>query len=347
MSAPAAGKKYHRRLLLPGLSWISLTYVIPSILIVVYSLLTPQLGGGVVWDFTLDAWAEVFASGSRSNIGWQTVGTALVFGILATLVVSIPATVWARSVGRSEHRALAFGGVFGLLVAVNHLAGGYNNYSAVFARSVVWSLWATVICVVLALPLVVFISSRESRVAKNALLVAVMIPFWTSMLVRTFAIRFLLSNTGPLNNMIESLGFERQVFLNTRFAVVLGLVYTALPFMILPLYAAVERSDRAQLDAARDLGARPLRVFTEVFLPMVKPGLIVGSTMVFVLSVAQYLVPTLLGGGKTNMIANLLDLQFGEAFNWPLGAAVAALFSLVTILSLYLVVGRNEELDLA
>lgn len=347
MSVPTTGKRYHRRLLLPGLSWISLTYVVPSILIVVYSVLTPQLGGGVVWDFTLDAWAEVFASGRRSDVGWQTVGTALLLGILATLVVAIPATVWARSVGRSPHRVFAFSGVIGLLVAVNHIAGEYNNYSAVFARSVVWSLWATAICIVLALPLVVFISSRKSRVAKNALLVAVMIPFWTSMLVRTFAIRFLISNTGPLNNMIESLGFQRQVFLNTRFAVIFGLVYTALPFMILPLYAAVERSDRAQLDAARDLGARPPRVFTEVFMPMIKPGLIVGSTMVFVLSVAQYLVPTLLGGGKTNMIANLLDLQFGGAFNWPLGAAVAALFSLVTILSLYLVVGRNEELDLA
>ena len=346
MSEPPAAKRYTGRLLSPGLSWISLTYVVPGVLIIIYSFLSPRLGGGVIWDFKLDAWAEVLAKGSRSEASWGTFGAAFVLGLLAALIVVIPAVAWARSMGRSDRRAMAVSGVFGLLIAVNHLASAYNNYSAVFARSVVWSLWTTALCAALALPLVVFISSRTSAVAKNALLVAVMIPFWTSMLVRTYAIRFMLSNTGPLNNFIESLGLDRQVFLNTRFAVMFGLVYTALPFMILPLYAAVERSDRAQLEAGRDLGARPPQVFTDVFLPMIKPGLIVGSTMVFVLSVAQYLVPTLLGGGKTNMVANLLDLQFGEAFNWPLGAAIAALFSLLTILSLYVVVGRNEEADL-
>lgn len=346
MSESVKIKRYTGRLLGPGLSWISMTYVVPGILIIIYSFLSPRLGGGVIWDFNLDAWAEVIAKGSRSEAGWGTVGDASLLGIIAAAIVAIPVLAWSRSMGRSDRRALALCGVFGLLAALNHLASAYNNYSAVFVRSVVWSLWATALCAVLALPLVVFISSRTSRVVKNALLVAVMIPFWTSMLVRTYAIRFLLSNTGPLNNIIESFGLERQAFLNTRFAVMFGLVYTALPFMILPLFAAVERSDRAQLEAARDLGARPMRVFSEVFVPMIRPGLVVGSTMVFVLSVAQYLVPTLLGGGKTNMIANLLELQFGEAFNWPLGAAIAAVFSLLTILSLYVVTGRNEEMDL-
>ena len=349
MAAVATARRQRRRiaaLLAPGLSWITLAYVVPGALIVVYSLLTPKLGGGVIWELTGDAWNEITSRGRRSDAGWGTFGAAAVRAVAAAAIAVLPLAVCARYLRRSARGALVVAGALGLLVGVNHLADAYNNYTAVFARSVVWSVWATVLCIGLALPLAVFISSRRSRIAKNALLVAVMIPFWTSMLVRTFAIRFVLSNTGPLNNAIENIGLDRQVFLNTRFAVLLGLVYTALPFMVLPLYAAIERSDRAQMEAARDLGARPPQVFLDVFVPLIRPGLTVGSVMVFVLSVSQYLVPTLLGGGKTNMIANLLDLQFGEAFNWPLGAAVATLFSLITILSLYFVVGRRDGADL-
>ena len=347
LSQPATAAGPARRrvapLLTPGLLWISVAYVVPGLLIVVYSFLTPKLGGGVIWEGTLDSWDQIVAKGRRSTAGWGTIGSAVVRGIVAMAVASIPVIGAAHYLGRRIPRCLAIAALVGGLVAVNHLASAYNNYTAVFARSVVWSVLATIICIALALPLAVFISSRRSTVTKNALLIAVMIPFWTSMLVRTYAIRFLLANTGPVNNFLETLGLDRIVFLNTRFAVILGLVYTALPFMVLPLYAAAERVDRAQMEAARDLGARPPQVFADVFVPMVKPGLIVGGVMVFVLSVSQYLVPTLLGGGKTNMIANLLELQFGEAFNWPLGAAIAALFSMITLAGLYVTVGRRDE----
>ncbi|MCY3891289.1 MAG: ABC transporter permease [bacterium] len=343
MAKQARARRRVVPLLAPGLLWISVAYVVPGVLIVVYSLLTPKLGGGVVWEATFDSWDQIVAKGRRSTAGWGTIGSAAVRGIAATAAASVPAIAAARYLGRRISRSLALAGLFGGLVAINHLASAYNNYTAVFARSVVWSVLATIICITLALPLAVFISSRHSTVTKNALLIAVMIPFWTSMLVRTYAIRFLLANTGPVNNFLETLGMDRIVFLNTRFAVILGLVYTALPFMVLPLYAASERVDRAQMEAARDLGARPPQVFADVFVPMVKPGLIVGGVMVFVLSVSQYLVPTLLGGGKTNMIANLLELQFGEAFNWPLGAAIAALFSVITLAGLYATVGRRDQ----
>lgn len=341
--APVPNRRRVAPLLAPGLLWISVAYVVPGLLIVVYSFLTPKLGGGVVWEATLDSWDQIVAKGRRSTAGWGTIGAAVLRGIVAAAVTSIPIIAGSRYLGRRVSRGLAIAGILGGLVAINHLASAYNNYTAVFARSVVWSVLATILCIALALPLAVFISSRRSTVTKNALLIAVMIPFWTSMLVRTYAIRFLLANTGPVNNFLETLGMDRVVFLNTRFAVILGLVYTALPFMVLPLYAATERVDRAQMEAARDLGARPPQVFADVFVPMVKPGLIVGGVMVFVLSVSQYLVPTLLGGGKTNMIANLLELQFGEAFNWPLGAAIAALFSVVTLVGLYATVGRRDQ----
>ena len=229
------------------------------------------------------------------------------------------------------------------LLAGNARASYYNGYVTVLVRSVVLAAATTAICLGLALPLAMFISRRRSAIAKNALLVAVMIPFWTSLLVRTYAMRYLLANTGPLNEFLENLGYERQAFLNTRFAVLLGLVYTALPFMVLPLYASVERVDGRLLEAGRDLGASARKVFLTVFIPLIRAGITVGCVMVFVISVSQFLVPTLLGGGKVNMVANLLEQEFGEAFNWPLGAAIALFFSALTLFSLWLVVGRREQ----
>lgn len=276
-------------LLAPGAAWIVAIYVIPSLLIVLYSFLTPKIGGGVQWLFTLDSYRELLGGEARAVY--------------------------------------------------------YNHYLTLLIRSTVWAAITTIVCLALALPLAIFISRRRSPITKNALLVAVIIPFWTSMLVRTYAVRFLLANTGPLNGFLESMGLERQIFLNTVFAVLLGLVYTALPFMVLPLYAAAERVDHALLEAGRDLGASPRTVFRTVYLPQIRAGVTVGCVMVFVLSVSQYLVPTLLGGGKANMIANLLELQFGESFNWPLGAGIAVFFGALTLLGLWFVVGRRKEMD--
>jgi spermidine/putrescine transport system permease protein len=276
-----------RILLLPGTVWISLLYVVPALLILAYSFLTPRIGGGVEWKPSLEAYKELLEPNARASY--------------------------------------------------------YNGYLTVLLRSVVLAAATTVICLGLALPLAVFISRRKSAIAKNALLVAVMIPFWTSLLVRTYAMRYLLANTGPLNEFLENLGYERQVLLNTRLAVLLGLVYTALPFMILPLYASVERVDMRLLEAGRDLGASARKVFVTVFVPLIRAGITVGCVMVFVISVSQFLVPTLLGGGKVNMVANLLEQEFGEAFNWPLGAAIALFFSALTLLSLWLIVGRREQ----
>lgn len=346
MTDSAAPRRSGLRLALPGLSWIAVVYLLPGLLVIVYSFLTPQLGGGVIWKASLGAWSEIMSKGSRSEFGAGTFGAAAVHGAVAAAVAWGLAVVWVR-VGAASARLPRVAAVSaGLLWAGNRLAADYNNFTSIFARSVIWSVWSAIACLVLALPLAAFIASRRSPIARNALLVAVMIPFWTSMLVRTYAIKFLLANTGPVNEWIESLGFDRQTFLNTRFAVVLGLVYTALPFMILPLYAAVERSDRAQLEAARDLGATPIQVFARVFVPMVKAGITVGCTMVFVLSVSQYLVPTLLGGGKTNMLANLLELQFGESFDWPAGAALAVVFTAFTVISLRLITSDDDSAGL-
>jgi spermidine/putrescine transport system permease protein len=271
----------------PGMTLIAALYVIPMTLIVVYSFLTRKVGGGVSWDFTLDAWREVFRRDPAADY--------------------------------------------------------YNGFATVLIRSVIWSVLTTVITLCLSLPMAVFISSRRSALAKNALLVAVVIPFWTSMLVRIFAMRFLLANTGPLNNALESLGLERQTFLNSSGVVIGGLIYTSLPFMILPLYAAVERVDHRVLDASRDLGAGPAQVFRTAFLPMINVGVTTGCMLVFVLSVSQYLVPTLLGGGKANMIANVVEQQFGEGQNWPLGSAIAVFLTVLTLVGLWFNARNSDE----
>ncbi len=229
------------------------------------------------------------------------------------------------------------------LIRPEERATYYNGYVTVLVDSVLWSLIATVVAFALALPLAVFISSRSSPLVKNALLVAVVIPFWTSMLVRIYAMKFLLARVGPLNNLLESLGLERIAFLNTPQIVVVGLVYTALPFMVLPLYAAVERVDRDVLQAARDLGASPLQVFRTAFLPSIRLGVATGCLLVFVLSVSQFIVPVLLGGGKANMIAVVLEAQFGESRNWPLGAALAVTLVAMTLVGTWLTSRQTEQ----
>ena len=274
-------------LLTPGIGWITLLFVVPLVLIIIYSFLSRQQGGGVIWEWTLDPYREVLSSDARSPY--------------------------------------------------------YNEYVTLTVRSLVLSAITTVITFALALPLAVFISNRKNQTTKNLLLVLVMIAFWSSLLVRTYALRFLLANTGPLNNFLESIGIGRQTFLNTTFAVLLGLVYTALPFMILPLYAAVERVDPRLLEAGRDLGAGRGRVFFTVFVPLISAGITVGGVMVYVLSVGQYLVPTLLGGRKVNMIANLLELEFGAAGDWPLGSAISVFYVLLVLVGLRLVVGRGDK----
>lgn len=222
-------------------------------------------------------------------------------------------------------------------------ASTYNGYVTLLVRSSWWAVLATLVTLALSLPLATFIAGRRSTLAKNALLVAVVIPFWTSMLVRIYAVRFLLANGGPVNGWLEALGLERRVFLNTPGIVFAGLVYTALPFMVLPLYAAIERADRNVINAARDLGANPFQVFFTVFVPLVRAGVIAGCMLVFVLSVSQYLVPTLLGGGKANMIANVIENQFNESQNWPLGSAISVFLVVFSLIGTWWSVRFDEE----
>jgi spermidine/putrescine transport system permease protein len=196
-------------------------------------------------------------------------------------------------------------------------------YLQVLWRTIVWAALATVACLLLGFPVAWVIAA--SRRHRSLLLFLVVLPFWTSFLVRTFAMIFLLRDTGVINSALLALGVIREpiALLYTPFAVLSGLVYGFLPFMVLPIYASLEKLDPALLEAAEVLGARPLERLARVAIPLARPGIIAGSLLVFVPAMGSFLTSDLLGGAKQVMIGNLVQNQFTTARNWPFGAAAS------------------------
>jgi spermidine/putrescine transport system permease protein len=212
---------------------------------------------------------------------------------------------------------------------------------------ILWrSFWiagaATVLCLVLGFPLALFISRSGKR--KNLYLSLVILPFWTSFLVRTYAWMFLLRDTGLINTALQELGLihDPLPLLYNDGAVILGLVYGYLPFMVLPLYATLERLDRNLLEAAADLGAKPWVALTRVVIPLSAPGIRAGAILVFIPCLGAYLTPDLLGGGKTVMIGNLIQNQFTTARDWPFGSAVSLTLMAIVLVLLLVFVRRQE-----
>ncbi len=197
-------------------------------------------------------------------------------------------------------------------------------------RSIGLALLTTVICLVVAYPFAYFLATRKPLV-RNIMLVLVMIPFWSNFLVRNYAWRVLLGNDGPVSRLTELIGLGETRILFTPTAVVLGLVYGFLPFMILPLYAAIERMDWSLLEASRDLGATGVQTFQKVTLPLSMPGVIAGSILVFIPSLGAYVTPEILGGAKTTLLGSFIVTQFLEARNWPVGAATSTVLMAIML----------------
>jgi spermidine/putrescine transport system permease protein len=194
-------------------------------------------------------------------------------------------------------------------------------YLDILRRTFVWSVACTVICLVLGYP-VAYAIARSGR-WKNFLLFLVVLPFWTSFLVRTFAMIFLLRDTGLVNTWLTQLGLDPITMLYTPFAVMIGLVYGFLPFMVLPIYASQEKLDLSLLEAAEVLGAKPAQRFRRVTLPLSMPGVVAGCLLVFIPALGSFLTSDLLGGAKQLMIGNLVQNQFSAARNWPFGSAAS------------------------
>jgi len=217
---------------------------------------------------------------------------------------------------------------------------------AVFWRSVWLSIQTTAICAILGFPTAWFIATRPPA-ARPFWLFLITIPFWTNLLIRTFAIQEMIRNNGTINSVLLWSGIVDQPvqMLYTDFAVLLGMAYVFLPLMVLPLYAAMDKMNVSLIEAGYDLYASRMAVLWHVILPLVKPGFIAGSILVFIPAIGAYVTPRVLGGGQTLMLGNLIALQFGQGRNWPLGAALAMLMLIVVVgaLVVYLrTVGRPE-----
>ena len=202
----------------------------------------------------------------------------------------------------------------------------------IFWRSIVLSFQTTVICAFLGFPTAWFIATRPPA-SRTLWLFLITIPFWTNLLIRTFAVQEMLRNSGTINASLLWLGLIEQPIqmLYTDFAVLVGMAYVFLPLMVLPLYAAMEKLDFRLVEAGYDLYASRLQVLLHVIIPMVKPGFIAGSILVFIPSIGAYVTPRVLGGGRTMMLGNLIGLQFGQGQNWPLGAALSMLLLIVVV----------------
>jgi spermidine/putrescine transport system permease protein len=197
-------------------------------------------------------------------------------------------------------------------------------YLRVFWRSLWMAVLTTVLCLILGFPLAYLIARAPKR-WQSLLLLLIIIPFWTNFLVRTYAWMFILRTEGLLNTILLEIGLIDQPLnlLFTDTAVIIGLVYGYLPFMVLPLYAALERLDPAMIEAARDLYATSRQVFTRVILPLAKPGVVAGCLLVFIPTIGAYVTPDLLGGARTLMIGNLIQQQYLVVRDWPFGSALS------------------------
>lgn len=226
-----------------------------------------------------------------------------------------------------------YGGVVWNLTIENFSRVFDPLYLGTFLRSLYIAVLTTVICLLLGFPLAYYISTRRPR-TRGALLLALMIPFWTNFLIRTYAwLALLRTNTGMINVSLMNLGIisEPLPLFGNDFAIVLGLVYGWLPDMVLPVYAALERLDKSMIEAAEDLYASGARTFFRVIWPLALPGVVAGSMLVFIPSLGAFVTPALLGGAKSLMIGNVISNQFLAAHDWPFGAALSTLMMAVML----------------
>ena len=219
-----------------------------------------------------------------------------------------------------------------------------GSYAGVFADSFLLAIIATVICLIIGYPIAYWMS-REGPAFKRIALVIMMLPMWMNFLLRTYAWMSLLENTGILNELLNALGIFKLInaifgtdityfpMINTKGAVVVGMVYNYLPFMIMPIYTVIDKIDSRVIEAAQDLGANTANVFRRVIFPLSIPGVISGITMVFIPSVSTFAISKLLGGGKTLLLGDLIEMQFyGNSYNPYLGSAIALVMMVIVLI---------------
>ena len=218
-------------------------------------------------------------------------------------------------------------------------------YIKVFLKSLAIALYVTILCLVFSYPFVYTISQTiKSIIIKDFLLILVIIPFWTSSLIRTYAMMIVLRSNGLLNNFLMYVGLidEPIELLYNWVAVTIGLVYSLLPFMILPLYTAFEKLDRNYINAAQDLGAGKIDTLLKIIIPLTKSGIAAGCILVFLSTLGMFFIPELLGGSKEILIGNLIKNQFLIARDWPFGTAIGTVLTVIVVI-LMVVYARNTK----
>jgi spermidine/putrescine transport system permease protein len=285
-------------LLLPA--WVTLAILVlaPVIMMLIYSFLTKEFRGGVIWEFSLAAYDQFFFD--RGLFGDEP-----------------PKIEW--------------------------------TYITIFWRSIWQAGAATLLSLVIGFPTAYFIATRSENM-RPVWVFLITIPYWVNLLIRTVSMKFLLRDQGPLNDFLMSIGLIDSPLhiVNTNFAVQLGLFYSYLPFMVLPIYAAVERYNFALSEAAADLYASKWTTLRRVLLPAIKPGVFAGCILVFVPSMGSFLAPDLLGGAKNFMIGSLIEEQFkGNAGNWPFGAAASMILLTMVLIILMFSARQQAKADKA
>ena len=284
-------------LLLPAWLIIGVLLVIPVLLMLTYSFLVQDFRGGVIWEFSLEAYDQFFFD--RGLFGDEP-----------------PSIEW--------------------------------TYIGIFWRSFVQALFAMIFCFLIGFPTAYFIATRPQK-SRAFWLFLVTIPYWVNLLIRTVSMKFLIRDNGPINTWLLSGGIidEPIGMINTGFAIQLGLFYSYLPFMVLPIYASIERYNFALSEAAADLYSSRWMTLFKIVIPSVRPGIIAGCILVFIPSLGAFLAPDLLGGAKNFMIGSLVEEQFkGQAGDWPFGAAVSMiLLSIIMVILLFYARAQNRQND--
>jgi spermidine/putrescine transport system permease protein len=216
-----------------------------------------------------------------------------------------------------------------------------TRYFKVLWTSFYYSVITTVVTLVLSIPVAMWIATRDAR-KRNLLVALVTLPFWISILIRTYGMRQIIADEGPIGKFLGLFNIEFSILYSPP-ATILGLIYVFLPFMILPIYASAERFDFRLAEAAYDLGAKRMTVVRRVILPSIRPGVISGIALVFIPALGSFLQSDMLGGGKTNMVANVIANNFGQARNWPFGSALAVLLIVLTLLFVLIIQGAAQR----
>ena len=219
------------------------------------------------------------------------------------------------------------------------------QYAAVFGRSFLLAGIATVLCILLGYPMAYFLSRERGRLRSMATLL-IMLPMWMNFLLRTYSWVFLLERNGFFNTLLSTIGLPKLDIINTQAAVVLGMVYNFLPFMVLPIFSVIVKIDHRIIEAAQDLGANSVQVFRRVILPLSLPGVLSGVTMVFIPSVSPFVISRLLGGGMSLLVGDLIEMQFlGSAYNPHLGSAISLVMMVIVLICMGVMnrFGEGEE----